>query len=31
VAAAEIAQVLQGLGPQDNGRFVDYQGQTLPW
>ena len=31
VAAAEIAQVLQSLGPQDNGRFVDYQGQTLPW
>ena len=31
VAALEIAQVLQGLGPQDNGRFVDYQGQTLPW
>lgn len=31
MAAAEIAQVLQGLGPQDNGRFVDYQGQTLPW
>lgn len=31
VAAAEIAQVLQGLGQQDNGRFVDYQGQTLPW
>jgi NAD(P)-dependent dehydrogenase (short-subunit alcohol dehydrogenase family) len=31
VAAAEIAQVLNGLGPQDNGRFVDYQGQTLPW
>jgi NAD(P)-dependent dehydrogenase (short-subunit alcohol dehydrogenase family) len=31
VAAQEIAAVLQGLGPQDNGRFVDYQGQTLPW
>jgi NAD(P)-dependent dehydrogenase (short-subunit alcohol dehydrogenase family) len=31
VAAAEIAQVLNGLGPQDNGRFVDCQGQTLPW
>lgn len=31
VAAAEIAQVLQGLGAQDNGRFVDYLGQTLPW
>lgn len=31
VAAREIVQVLQSLGPQDNGRFVDYQGQTLPW
>jgi NAD(P)-dependent dehydrogenase (short-subunit alcohol dehydrogenase family) len=31
VAAREIVQVLRGLGPQDNGRFVDYQGQTLPW
>lgn len=31
VAAAEIAQVLRGLGPQDNGRFLDYRGQTLPW
>ncbi len=31
VAAHEIVQVLQGLGPQDNGRFVDYRGQTLPW
>jgi len=30
-AAQEIAQVLAGLGPQDNGHFVDYQGQTLPW
>ena len=31
VAAQEIAQVLAGLGPQDTGRLVDYQGQTLPW
>jgi NAD(P)-dependent dehydrogenase (short-subunit alcohol dehydrogenase family) len=31
VAAREIVAVLQGLGPQDNGRFVDHQGQTLPW
>jgi NAD(P)-dependent dehydrogenase (short-subunit alcohol dehydrogenase family) len=31
VAAREIVAVLRGLGPQDNGRFVDYQGQTLPW
>ncbi len=31
VAAQEISQVLRGLGAQDNGRFVDYQGQTLPW
>ena len=30
-AAQEIVQVLRGLGPQDNGRFVDHQGQTLPW
>ena len=31
VAAREIARVLQGLGPQDNGRFVDYRGHSLPW
>ncbi len=31
VAAREIVQVLQGLGPQDNGRFLDHRGQTLPW
>lgn len=31
VAARDIVQVLQGLTPQDNGRFVDYRGQSLPW
>lgn len=31
VAAREIVDVLQRLGPQDNGSFVDYRGQTLPW
>lgn len=31
VAAQEITRVLLQLGPQDNGRFIDPQGQTLPW
>jgi NAD(P)-dependent dehydrogenase (short-subunit alcohol dehydrogenase family) len=31
VAAQEIASVVQRLGASDNGSFVDYQGQRLPW
>jgi NAD(P)-dependent dehydrogenase (short-subunit alcohol dehydrogenase family) len=31
VAAAQIAQVIEALGPADNGRFLDYRGQGLPW
>jgi NAD(P)-dependent dehydrogenase (short-subunit alcohol dehydrogenase family) len=31
VAAQEICQVIDQLTPQDNGRFVDYRGQGLPW
>jgi NAD(P)-dependent dehydrogenase (short-subunit alcohol dehydrogenase family) len=31
VAAQEILQVIDGLSPQDNGRFVDYRGEQLPW
>jgi NAD(P)-dependent dehydrogenase (short-subunit alcohol dehydrogenase family) len=31
VAAQEILQVIDGLSPQDNGRFVDYRGDSLPW
>lgn len=30
-AAQEIAQVIEHLQPQDNGIFVDYQGQRVPW
>ncbi len=31
VAAAEILQVLHGLQEKDNGSFVGYDGQRLPW
>jgi NAD(P)-dependent dehydrogenase (short-subunit alcohol dehydrogenase family) len=31
LAAREILQVISQLKPQDNGRFVDYFGQGLPW
>jgi NAD(P)-dependent dehydrogenase (short-subunit alcohol dehydrogenase family) len=31
VAAQEILQVIDRLSPQDNGRFVDYRGEQLPW
>jgi NAD(P)-dependent dehydrogenase (short-subunit alcohol dehydrogenase family) len=31
VAAQEILSVIHQLTPQDNGRFVDYLGQGLPW
>lgn len=26
-----MIQVINGLGPQDNGRFLDYKGNELPW
>lgn len=26
-----MLQVIMGLGPQHNGKFVDYQGETIPW
>lgn len=31
LAAQEILKVIHQLTPQDNGRFVDYLGQGLPW
>ena len=31
VAAAEMLQVLDALGPADSGSFVAYDGQRLPW
>jgi NAD(P)-dependent dehydrogenase (short-subunit alcohol dehydrogenase family) len=31
LAAGEMWQVLQGLGAEDSGRFVAYDGQSLPW
>jgi NAD(P)-dependent dehydrogenase (short-subunit alcohol dehydrogenase family) len=31
VAAAQIAQVIAALEQADNGRFLDYRGQGLPW
>ena len=30
-AAAEMLAVLDGLGPDDSGQFVAYDGQRLPW
>jgi len=26
-----MVQVIAGLGPEDSGRFLDYQGEELPW
>ena len=30
-AAANMLNVLDGLGPDDTGRFFDYSGQEVPW
>ncbi|NOZ74466.1 MAG: SDR family oxidoreductase [FCB group bacterium] len=26
-----MLQVIQGLGPEDNGSFIDYKGEIVPW
>ena len=26
-----LIEVIEGLGPEDNGRFYDFQGQSIPW
>ena len=26
-----MLEVFAGLGPEDNGRFYDYQGAEIPW
>lgn len=31
VAAANLLQVLDGLGPADTGRFLDWKGEEVPW
>ena len=31
LAAAEMLQALDALGPADSGTFVAYDGQRLPW
>ena len=30
-SVAGIARVVEGLGPEDSGRFFNYKGQELPW
>ena len=30
-AIASMRQVIAGLGPADNGRFIEYDGSPLPW
>ncbi|MEE4658861.1 MAG: SDR family oxidoreductase [Halieaceae bacterium] len=30
-SAAGLLKVISALGPEDNGRFYDWQGKTLPW
>ena len=30
-SVAGMLNVLDGLGPEDNGAFLDYQGQSVPW
>jgi len=26
-----LIEIIEGLGPEDNGRFYDFQGQSIPW
>jgi NAD(P)-dependent dehydrogenase (short-subunit alcohol dehydrogenase family) len=30
-SVARLMTVIQGLTPADNGRFISYQGETMPW
>ena len=30
-AARDLLAVVEGLGPEDNGGFLDWRGQTVPW
>lgn len=30
-AVGRMLAVIDGLTPADNGRFVDYRGETMPW
>ena len=30
-SVAQLLVVIDGLTPEDNGRFVDYRGETMPW
>ena len=30
-SAAGIARVVEGLSPEDSGRFLDWQGEEMPW
>lgn len=30
-SVAQLLVVIDGLTPADNGRFVDYRGETMPW
>ena len=31
LSGAGLFEVITGLKPADNGRFLDYQGETMPW
>jgi NAD(P)-dependent dehydrogenase (short-subunit alcohol dehydrogenase family) len=30
-SVAGLVKVIEGLGPEDSGRFYDFQGETIPW
>jgi NAD(P)-dependent dehydrogenase (short-subunit alcohol dehydrogenase family) len=30
-SVAGLVTVIEGLGPQDNGRFYDFEGEPIPW
>jgi NAD(P)-dependent dehydrogenase (short-subunit alcohol dehydrogenase family) len=30
-SVAQMLNVIDGLTPADNGRFIDYQGESMPW
>ena len=31
VSVKGLLDVIAGIGPEDNGRFYDYQGEEIPW
>lgn len=30
-SVGQMLAVMDGLSAEDNGRFIDYQGESMPW